>query len=396
MLINHLERIKDMDKITNKTYIIVLKYVAFASIIIDIILKNTINGNEKFIMLLVTMLLIANDYYRIYKLKKHIKLTFYLSLAMTIIGAGFLYYRLDSLGINVYFIFPLVEVLLYSGKVPIPLFILHFITFSAINISQLKVISIYKVAYVVLNYLLISLIIYLYRGIKVEKDKVDKLNLELKDYSNKIEELTVSKERTRIAQELHDSLGHYLVALNMNLEFAEKAAQLKPEKSIEAIRKSRDISQECIINLRKAVNVLKENSSVQNLRKSLNEMLDNFQLAEKLNFKLEMDEEIELLNPDIKNCIYKTVQESITNGIKHGKSSEFKIWILKNVDNIELIIKDNGIGCNKIIKSNGINGIEKRITALGGQINFSSVDNCGFTIEANIPENFIPMEKEYI
>ncbi len=61
-------------------------------------------------------------------------------------------------------------------------------------------------------------VIYLYRKNLQEKSKVELLNRELKiandtlkEYSDRIEELAVTKERTRIAQEPHDSLGHYLV-----------------------------------------------------------------------------------------------------------------------------------------------------------------------------------------
>ena len=69
------------------------------------------------------------------------------------------------------------------------------------------------------------------------KNKIEDLNKELKNanitlkqYSAKIEELTIAKERTTIAQELHDSIGHSLIALKMNLEYAENVVELQPDK----------------------------------------------------------------------------------------------------------------------------------------------------------------------
>ena len=60
-----------------------------------------------------------------------------------------------------------------------------------------------------------------------------------------------------------------------------------------------------------------------------------------------------------------------------------KVCMHKNC--VELNIKDNGIGCNTIIKSNGLKGIENRIIALGGIVDFISSQRCGFLINATIP-----------
>ena len=55
-------------------------------------------------------------------------------------------------------------------------------------------------------------------------------------------------------------------------------------------------------------------------------------------------------------------------------------------EQISISITDNGTGCSEINKSNGIKGIEKRFAALGGEVNFHSGMDSGFTVEAVIPE----------
>lgn len=99
-----------------------------------------------------------------------------------------------------------------------------------------------------------------------------------------------------------------------------------------------------------------------------------------------MDEDIEAVNFEIKDCIYKTVQESITNGIKHGKATLFSLAIHKSPRQISLLIANNGTGCREVIKSNGIQGIEQRIHALGGTVQFDSNQDSGFKVQANIPK----------
>ena len=83
--------------------------------------------------------------------------------------------------------------------------------------------------------------------------------------------------------------------------------------------------------------------------------------------------------------MYKTIQESITNSIKHGKATEINISITREKKGIRLILTDNGVGCNKIIKSNGLIGIENRVTSLNGSVKYFSNDNLGFGIDICIP-----------
>lgn len=83
--------------------------------------------------------------------------------------------------------------------------------------------------------------------------------------------------------------------------------------------------------------------------------------------------------------ISKTIMEGITNGIKHGNADIFDIEISKANNKILFKISNNGLGCSHIEKSNGIKGIEKRMTDLGGSVKFYSENEIGFTIDASIP-----------
>lgn len=115
-------------------------------------------------------------------------------------------------------------------------------------------------------------IVYLFRNAMIDKTRtqvlnqeLEKANLALKQYSVTVRELTLSKERTRIAQELHDSLGHYLTALNMHLEFAHKAVDLETDKIRSVVGQSYQLSRECMVQLRQAVLLLNEEQHVQEL-----------------------------------------------------------------------------------------------------------------------------------
>jgi signal transduction histidine kinase len=171
----------------------------------------------------------------------------------------------------------------------------------------------------------------------------------------------------------------------MHLEFAEKIFDKNPEKAKEVILKAENISKDSTANLRRAVNTLKEERNVEDLQNNINELIDSFKMLGNINISLSMDKRLEKLNPDIKLCIYKTIRESLTNGIKHGKATAFKLGIEMNTNYVELDIQDNGVGCDAMLRSNGLTGMENRIFALGGTVNFSSRKNNGFLIKAKIP-----------
>ncbi|MNX19050.1 Sensor histidine kinase LiaS [compost metagenome] len=230
----------------------------------------------------------------------------------------------------------------------------------------------------------------LFRTMILERDKTESLykelqnaNSKLKSYSTTLEELTITKERTRIAQELHDSIGHSFVALSMNLEFAHQTIDLYPDKTKEVLGKALALSKDGMDQLRKAVDTLNQTLQVENLRGSFRELFANFEQTTKVQFHLELDNSIEGEHPGLKECLLKTVREAVTNGIRHGGATLFTIKVRKCVDGVSMEIHNNGRTSSPVVKSHGLLGMESRITALGGHFEFSSDE--GFSILVHLP-----------
>lgn len=345
---------------------------------------------------IVTVLILiaaANDFVREKFFRNYYQSVLYcLSFILSSFINSYFIYKLAGEGTSIYSIVLIIDILMFADKIPSFLLIVNFVAYCIpykINSNpQIKL----SLEQVFLNYMGMFIVILIMRSLFIEKIKAIKLNeeltnanLKLKEYSRKIEELTVSKERTRIAQELHDSIGHSLIALSMNLEYAENVVDINPEKAKEVINKAYTMSKNCIIKLREVVSVMKEDSSVNNLHEAIDKLFLNFKSNEKYKFNLKMYDGIEEEAGNIKSCIYKTVMEGITNGIKHGRAEEFNVEIEKSCDNILFKVINNGLGCSDIKKSNGTLGIERRITDLGGSVKFYCENGTGFTIDAIIP-----------
>jgi signal transduction histidine kinase len=378
-----------------RKYLIIFKYFLLISIFFQI---YHVYHNKIFTMVLLLVfstILMVNDYIRNTKLAINSSYI-YISLLFTICGAMALSHFVDGFGTNIYIFFPLVELLELKGIKLKSLFLVHLMLFLLVLFLDIGIpmnwdkFSSFGIN--ILCYFAVASTAYSIRVIQIEKEEVNKLNeklqlanIKLQQYSLEVEELTASKERTRMAQELHDSVGHSLMALTMHLEFAKKICDTQPGKVKEVLAKSEDIAKSSISSLREVVNLFKENQEIRHFNDAIEGIIDNFQMLNNIRINFNTTKNLDELKPIIKNSMYKTIQEFITNSIKHGKATEINISIIREENGIRFTLTNNGIGCNKIIKSNGLIGIETRITSLNGEVKYFSNNNLGFGIHIYIP-----------
>ena len=97
-----------------------------------------------------------------------------------------------------------------------------------------------------------------------------------------------------------------------------------------------------------------------------------------------MNLEVALLNLEL--TVFRIIQESIQNCIKHARATKLQISIDYSISGIlRLLVHDNGIGRAKIHKGFGLRGMEERVKQFGGTINYQSMENEGFMIEVELP-----------
>lgn len=233
------------------------------------------------------------------------------------------------------------------------------------------------------------------RVLSEEKSKLDKLNNELKNANELLEqknelikELTIFEERNRIAREIHDSVGHNLTGLIMNLDFCEKLAQQSTEKAAEQITSCKNIAKECLTEIRKSVQALKPQSvEMLPLIKSIEDLVKGTRQKLNLNVDIEVSGDICKTKPEFNLVIYRTVQEALTNCVRHGGATKVNISIGFGKEKFTLFIKDNGTGTNKLKTGNGLMGMTERIKEFEGSIGFYTSQ--GFMINISVPTSKI-------
>ncbi|AAK80210.1 sensor histidine kinase [Clostridium acetobutylicum] len=243
-----------------------------------------------------------------------------------------------------------------------------------------------SIAYSIIIYMAILFVFIFIHKFKDERDKLKILNSNLIEYSFNEREFLLSEERNRISQELHDSIGHSLMALSMNIKY------LKGIKNRSNINEELDnmdkVIKESVQTLRSTVYNLKKLDECCDLKKEVYDIIKKFNRLDIVKINFDCASDIEKSTTTIKNTLIKTIKEGITNSLKHGNPTEINVTLTLVNSYIKLIIQDNGVGCQNIKPSAGLNGIKKRIEALNGKVAFESKARKGFTIETEIPGGF--------
>ncbi len=186
-------------------------------------------------------------------------------------------------------------------------------------------------------------------------------------------------ERLQIAQNLHDSLGHHLTALSLNLEAA--AHSPVPEPASGAIRTAQELARASLREVRALVHDAKEERPID-LEQELQQLAQDLPRP-KLHVRCTLHP---TLGPDVARVLLQTVQEVTTNSIRHGAANNVWIAIDNHANHVALRARDDGRGTSSIRVGFGLAGIQRRIEALGGSVRLQSDPGHGFEVHLDLPD----------
>lgn len=198
------------------------------------------------------------------------------------------------------------------------------------------------------------------------------------------ERMAQTRERNRLAREIHDTLGHTLTGITAGLDACLAMIDVAPDQTKKQLEMLSQVSRDGIKEIRRSVNELRPDALDRlSLEVAIRKMVMDMSKVSDVEIYFETEEKHLKFDEDEENAIYRVIQESITNAVRHGQAK--KIWItLKKIDGeILLVIKDNGIGCEKVKSGFGTKHIKERIEMLKGTVSFDGRD--GFTVTARIP-----------
>jgi signal transduction histidine kinase len=201
--------------------------------------------------------------------------------------------------------------------------------------------------------------------------------------TQQIESLASTLERTRIARDIHDSLGHTLTSLNIQLAAAQKLYRRRPHEALQALNIAKFLAEHSIEDVNRTLQTMRQSNF--NLNQALVALLEQIKCDRSLKIQWKIDlPQLPLPNS---HHIYYIVKEGLINIQKHARASCIRFCCLSNDNEIELEIEDNGQGFDpkKSLSGLGLQGIQERVQLLGGKLTIASMLGQGTRIQIVFP-----------
>jgi signal transduction histidine kinase len=214
----------------------------------------------------------------------------------------------------------------------------------------------------------------------------------LQDYAEKVADLATTEERNRLAREIHDSLGHYMTVINVQLEKAIAFRDRNPQEADQAVRDAKHLAGEALKDVRRSVSALRSLPEFS-LSESLRELVHTMK-SDQLAIELKIEgEEIGFSRQSLMT-LYRAAQEGLTNIQKHAGANQVQVRVRLEDQQASLTIDDNGQGFDSTSldhlkeKSHyGLQGIRERLELIRGSFALESQPNEGTRLRVTVPKN---------
>jgi signal transduction histidine kinase len=226
-----------------------------------------------------------------------------------------------------------------------------------------------------------------------DRQRAEQLLTELEDaheqlqaYAAQVEALAVAEERNRLARDIHDSLGHYLTAMTMQLQAAGKLVATQPERAAESIAKAEEMARESLSEVRHSVATLRASPvDTAALGDAIDDLIQNLR-DDGIATTFTVKGKTLSLPIQAKTALYRAAQEGLTNVRKHANASAVEVRLTYEPEQVKLTVADNGTGQRD--KGNagfGLLGLQERVSLLGGTLVSGDDPDGGFRLQISVP-----------
>ncbi|NJR38349.1 MAG: sensor histidine kinase [Leptolyngbyaceae cyanobacterium CSU_1_4] len=261
--------------------------------------------------------------------------------------------------------------------------------------AQQQQIWMHQVAEVLMFGLGLFFVSQLVSTLLAERKAQEQLSLaheQLREYALQIEDLAAVQERNRIAREIHDSLGHALTTLNVQVQTALKLWQHDPIAAKPFLEQAQRLGKVAMQEVRQSVNTLRADAVAEEpLEQAIAALVKEFGQSTGMQVSTQINLQTVLSAPMAKT-IYRVVQEALTNICKHAEATSVQLNLQQVGDRIYLNIRDNGRGFQLQAKPDGfglpgfgLHSMQERITALQGSFRVETKPGTGCCIVVELP-----------
>ncbi len=213
--------------------------------------------------------------------------------------------------------------------------------------------------------------------LRSERQALQEANRKLEGYLVTLEQLTVSRERNRVARELHDTLAHTLSGMAVQLEAVNSLWESDQKEARNLLGHSLQAARDGLTETRRAIQALRASPLEDlGLANALREFADA--TASRTSFKLDLDlpEKLDGIPLEVEQCFYRIGQEAIENIAKHARARCVRIELVRSGSDLCMELVDDGVGFDpgaaEVGRHFGLQGMRERAQLIHANLQISS------------------------
>jgi signal transduction histidine kinase len=218
--------------------------------------------------------------------------------------------------------------------------------------------------------------------------KLAEANVSLQNYAVRAHSMAAARERSRIAREMHDTLGHSLTSILVVAKAGRKIVTSDEEQVSRDLAAIEEAASAGIQEMRRAVAALRtteeEEESANNLWTKVGAV---FEQTTGIHVTFDIQEEFGGVSSETKYTVYRVIQECLTNACRHGQARRVDVAVWRRNGTLLVRISDNGRGTSSVDEGNGLRGVRERVEALGGKVAYRFARGCGFDVGIELPDS---------
>jgi signal transduction histidine kinase len=197
----------------------------------------------------------------------------------------------------------------------------------------------------------------------------------------------VTEERLRLARDMHDIVAHSLSMIAMKASVARHVAAVRPDESLTALEVIETASREALIEMRRAVGLLRADQDPTTPRDGDQELQALARRTEQAGVQVETTLAGQTTLPTaVRLVVYRIVQEALTNVVRHAQATRCTVDVEAGTESVTVHVVDNGTATVASAGAgHGLRGMRERVAAHGGSLQAGPHADGGFAVTASIP-----------
>jgi signal transduction histidine kinase len=249
----------------------------------------------------------------------------------------------------------------------------------------------------ILPFILLTIVFYFTIRLRLQRNEMYQLNkqqlVELQDAYEQLQEASITsmkyavlEERNRIAREIHDSVGHSLTSLIVQMQATKFMVKRNSEEAEKSLEMMLDVARQGLHDIRSSVHSLADQQATSGST-PLKSLLSRMEETSAIQYEFHSELNDEELSPEISGILFRVLQEAITNIIRHSKAAAVVVELKKDSGKIIMRIRDNGNlkSNDRIIEGFGIKGMRTRLEEIGGSLKYLVLQPNGLELTAELP-----------